>query len=128
MSLHALSGSFCTRKLQAQRYYLIDLRRYDSVAFAAAYPVMSLTTVYGVANLGGIRAIIVSAMVLSSAVGPGLSGVLIDGGISLPTQMLSLSRWYVVACFVLAFAARRVWLREPRNDCATAISPPRFVT
>src|SRR3546814_1041897 len=34
--------------------------------------------VYGLANLGGIRAITVSAMVLSSAVGPGVTGVLID--------------------------------------------------
>lgn len=44
--------------------------------------------VYGLANLGGIRAIIVSAMVLSTAIGPGLSGALIDRGVSLPTQML----------------------------------------
>src|SRR3546814_10128727 len=49
--------------------------------------------VYGLANLGGIRAITVSAMVLSSAVGPGVTGVLIDMGVPLPTQMLWLSGW-----------------------------------
>jgi len=170
--------------------YLIVLRAYDPVAFAAAYPIMSITTVlfgfvcghlidrvgalkllpyflvplaiaaaavglitpiwgvylfmllfgtsngftstllgalwpevYGLANLGGIRAIIVSAMVLSSAVGPGLSGILLDGGVSLPTQMLWLSAWCVVACFVLAFAARRVRLVTKRWRHRTS---PRF--
>ncbi|MGH8328409.1 MAG: MFS transporter, partial [Steroidobacteraceae bacterium] len=70
--------------------------------------------VYGLANLGGIRAIIVSAIVLSTALGPGLSGELIDRGVALPTQMLWLSGWCVAACFVLAFAAWRVRLREGR--------------
>ncbi|HEX5419025.1 MAG TPA: MFS transporter, partial [Gammaproteobacteria bacterium] len=159
--------------------YLIDLRGYDPLAFAAAFPVMSVATVlfglvcgqlidrlgalkllpfylvplavaaavvglvtpvwgiylfmfllgvsngftstllgalwpevYGLANLGGIRAIIVSAMVFSTALGPGLSGALIDIGVSLPTQMLWLSGWCIAACFVLAFAAWRVRLRE----------------
>jgi MFS family permease len=70
--------------------------------------------VYGLANLGGIRAIIVSAMVLSTAIGPGLSGALIDRGVSLPTQMLWLSVWCIAGCFVLALAARRVRRREMR--------------
>jgi MFS family permease len=68
--------------------------------------------VYGLANLGGIRAIVVSAMVFSTAIGPGLSGALIDRGISLPRQMLWLSGWCIAACFVLAFAASRIQLRE----------------
>lgn len=167
--------------------YLIDLRHYDPLAFAAAYPVMAVTTVvfglicghlidrfgalkllpyfllplavasaavalitpvwgvylfmflfgvssgfsstllgalwpevYGLANLGGIRAIIVSAMVFSTAVGPGLSGALIDRGVSLPTQMLCLAAWCVAACFVLAFAGWRVRLRETRNSLELA--------
>jgi len=66
-------------------------------------------------------------MVLSSAVGPGLSGVPLDGGISLPTQMLWLSAWCAAACVVLAFAARRVRLRGSREDGATERSP-KFVT
>jgi MFS family permease len=163
--------------------YLIDLRHYDPLVFAAAFPLMSVTTVvfglicgqlidrlgalrllpvfllplavaaaavalitpvwgvyvfmfllgissgftstvlaalwpevYGLANLGGIRSIVVSAMVLATAIGPGLSGLLIDRGISLPTQLLWLSGWCVAACFVLAFAAWRVRLRESFHD------------
>jgi hypothetical protein len=38
--------------------------------------------VYSLANLGGIRAIAVSAMVLSSALEPGITGALLDLGIS----------------------------------------------
>ncbi|MCR4265853.1 MFS transporter [Nitratireductor sp. ZSWI3] len=161
--------------------YLVELRGYDPLVFAAAYPVMSVTTivfgllcgylidrfgslrllpfsliplavasagvalitpvwgvyafmlllgisngftftllgalwpeVYGLANLGGIRAITVSAMVLATAIGPGITGALIDVGITLPTQMLWLAGWCLVASLLLAFAAGQVQRREAR--------------
>lgn len=68
--------------------------------------------VYGVTHLGGIRAIIVSAMVLSTAIGPGLTGVLIDQGINLPTQLLFMAGWCVLASVCLWFAARAVHRRQ----------------
>jgi MFS family permease len=64
--------------------------------------------VYGLANLGGIRAITVSAMVLSSALGPGITGALMDVGILLPTQMIWMAGWCLLASFALAAAATRV--------------------
>jgi MFS family permease len=76
--------------------------------------------VYGLANLGGIRAIIVSAIVLSTALGPGLSGALIDSGVTIPRQMLWLSGWCVAACFVLSFASQQVRRREARALVAAA--------
>jgi MFS family permease len=161
--------------------YLIALRGYDPLAFAAAFPVMAVTTVvfglisghlidrfgslrllpyvliplaaaslavalvtplwgiyvfmallgvsngfvgtifgalwpevYGTANLGGIRAITVSAMVFATAAGPGITGWLIDAGFDLPAQMLWMAIWCVAACFILATAARRVRVREGR--------------
>lgn len=179
--LGALAPPFISTVIFFHQDYLIALRGYDPLAFAAAFPVMAVTTVvfglvcghlidrlgalrllpfyliplavasaavalitpvwgvyvfmfllgissgftstlfgalwpevYGLANLGGIRAIIVSAMVLSTALGPGISGALIDRGISLPRQMLWLSAWCVAACFVLAISARLVRLREER--------------
>ncbi len=166
--------------------YLIELRGYDPLVFAAAFPIMSVTTVlfslvcghlidrfgslrllpfvllplaisqailglitpvwgvyvfmflfgvssgftstllgalwpevYGLANLGGIRAMIFSAVVLSTALGPGISGALIDRGIRLPTQILWLSAWCVVGCFVLALAARQVQRREAQSRAAS---------
>jgi len=68
--------------------------------------------VYGVANLGGIRAIVVAAMVLSTAIGPGLSGLLIDMGIGLATQMLWMSGWCVLASIALTLASGIVRRRE----------------
>ncbi|MGV8989510.1 MAG: MFS transporter [Cypionkella sp.] len=67
--------------------------------------------VYGLANLGGIRSIIIAAMVLSTALGPGLSGVLIDQGIALPTQMLGMAAWCCAGSVLLAIAARKVRAR-----------------
>lgn len=159
--------------------YLTELRGYSDLAFAAAFPVMAVTTVvfgfvcgglvdrfgaltllpfvlgpmalaalavalitpvwgvyvfmfllgvsngfsstllgalwpevYGVVNLGGIRAMIVAAMVLATAVGPGLTGILIDLGISLPHQLFWMAGWCVLASFALASAARIVVRRE----------------
>ncbi|MEL7109522.1 MAG: MFS transporter [Pseudomonadota bacterium] len=152
--------------------YLIELRGYDALAFAAAFPVMAITTasfslvsghlidrfgairllpyylvplccaclavglltplwgiyafmflvgvsygftaplvgalwpeVYGVRNLGSVRAIAVAASVAATAIGPGLTGYLIDTGVALPTQMLFMSGWCVAASVVLGFTA-----------------------
>lgn len=68
--------------------------------------------VYGLANLGGIRAIVVSAMVLSTALGPSISGVFMDMGVPLPTQMLWMAGWCVIASFGLLGASRAVRSRE----------------
>ncbi|MBI1178952.1 MAG: MFS transporter [Alphaproteobacteria bacterium] len=159
--------------------YLIALRGYDPLVFAAAFPVMAVTTVvfglvcghlvdrfgalrllpfflapltvaslavglvtpvwgiylfmfllgvsngftqtlmgalwpevYGLANLGAIRGITVSAMVLSTALGPGITGALMDLGVELPTQMVWMAGWCVLASFALAAAARKVQFRE----------------
>jgi MFS family permease len=77
--------------------------------------------VYGLANLGGIRAITVSGMVLSSALGPGITGALIDLGVPLPTQLLWMAVWCVLASFALAFAARKVRAREGQWDLAPSV-------
>lgn len=159
--------------------YLIDLRGYDVLAFAAAFPVMAATTVvfalvsgalidrfsatrilpfflipmvvatlaaalvtpvwgiylfmflfgisygftstllgalwpevYGVAHLGGIRALTVSAMVLATALGPGITGALIDLGIGLPQQLLWMALWCVAASAALVVATLRITARQ----------------
>ena len=67
--------------------------------------------VYGTRHLGSIRAVIVSAMVLSTAAGPFLTGLLIERGVPLPRQMAGLAAWAFCAAGVLALAARRLSLR-----------------
>lgn len=152
--------------------YLIELRGYEPLAFAAAFPIMAVTTVtfalicgalidrfgalrllpffllplavasaaaalltpvwgvyvfmcllgvsygftstlvgalwpevYGVKYLGSIRSVIVAAMVFSTALGPGLTGALIDFGVALPSQLLWMSGWCLAACITLGFVS-----------------------
>ncbi len=56
-----------------------------------------LPSVYGTRNLGSVRSLATTVMVVSTAIGPGLTGVLIDFGIDFPRQCLALALW----CFVL---------------------------
>lgn len=66
-----------------------------STLFGALWP-----EIYGLVNLGAVRSITVSAAVLATAIGPGITGTLIDYGMSLPAQMLFLG----VYCFLAAAA------------------------
>lgn len=68
--------------------------------------------VYGVRHLGAIRAVIVAAMVFATALGPGITGALIDRGVGLPTQMLWMAGWCLVASAVLAMVAPRLQARS----------------
>lgn len=159
--------------------YLVELRGYDPLAFAGAFPLMAVTTVafslvcgqlidrfgglkllpffllplalasalagvlepvwgvyvfmvllgvsygftatlfgavwpeiYGTAHLGAIRAVVVAAMVFSTALGPGLTGALIDAGTPLTVQLVGMSVWCLVACLVLGWAAPLIGARN----------------
>ncbi|WP_339819011.1 MFS transporter [uncultured Paracoccus sp.] len=48
---------------------------------------------YGTAHLGAIRSMATTIMVISTAIGPGITGILIDAGIDFPTQSLFLGLW-----------------------------------
>lgn len=163
--------------------HLIDVRGYDQLAFAGAFPVMAITTVgfglvcgylvdrfgsvrllpfflvpiciaslaaasitalwgiylfmflfgvsygltsnmfgviwpevYGTAHLGSIRALVVSGMVLATAVGPGLTGALIDQGITLPQQLWWMALWCVFATGALVLAARLISQRSSTSQ------------
>ena len=67
----------------------------SSTLFGALWPEL-----YGVQHLGAIRSVTVSAMVFATAAGPGITGTLIDRGVTVPAQMV----WIGVYCFVAAAA------------------------
>ncbi|WDI30181.1 MFS transporter [Hyphococcus flavus] len=71
----------------------------SSTLFGALWP-----EVYGVKHLGAVRSVIVSAMVLATAAGPGLTGTLIDSGISLPQQLAFMSAYCVGIAMLMALA------------------------
>lgn len=62
---------------------------------------------YGTAYLGRIRAMTGAVMVLGSAIGPGLSGWLIDRGLDLPQQAFGFGAYFVLAAALGAIGARR---------------------
>lgn len=57
-----------------------------------------LPRLYGTRHLGAVRALQVVLMVIASAIGPGLTGLLIDLGLDFPSQGLGLGLW----CFALS--------------------------
>ena len=68
--------------------------------------------IYGIRHLGAIRAIIVAAMVFSTALGPGLTGALIDRGVELPVQLVVMSGWCLVASAVFSTVSPRIARRN----------------
>lgn len=51
---------------------------------------------YGTAHLGAIKAVAAAVMVLGSAIGPGLTGILIDFGIGIETQYIWVAVYFVL--------------------------------
>ena len=72
----------------------------SSTLFGSLWP-----GIYGTVYLGSIRAVTVSAVVIATATGPGLTGTLIDQGVALPRQMLYLGIYCLVATFAMGIAA-----------------------
>ena len=80
---------------------------FSNTLFGALWP-----EVYGLKHLGAIRARIVAVMVFATALGPGLTGLLIDNGIGLPVQLMVMCAWCFVACLVLLRATSMIAARN----------------
>lgn len=65
---------------------------------------------YGTRWLGGIRAITAAAMVLGSAMGPGVSGVLLDAGMAFDTQLWAMGGYMIGVSLIYIWVARRARL------------------
>ncbi len=75
---------------------------FSSTLFGALWP-----EVYGTAHLGAVRAVSMSAMVFATALGPGVTGVLIDLGVGFPSQLLAMGVYCLFAVPVLVVVSRR---------------------
>ena len=65
---------------------------------------------FGTRHIGSIKAAAAAIMVFGSAIGPGVSGVLIDYGIDFPTQMWGYAAFFIAAALMATLgvtAARR---------------------
>lgn len=61
----------------------------------ATLPAACWAEFYGTRNMGSIKAGVASALVLGSALGPGISGALIDAGVAMPAQLVAYSAWFI---------------------------------
>ena len=59
-----------------------------------------LPATYGTNHFGSVRAVAAAVLVVSTALGPGMGGVIIDAGISVPQQAGAMALW----CFGLSLA------------------------
>ncbi len=62
---------------------------------------------YGTRHLGAIKALATAGMVLGSAIGPGLTGALIDLGYDFPDQMTWIGLWFIGVSLVVAVGLGR---------------------
>lgn len=62
---------------------------------------------YGTRHLGAIKALGAAVMVLGSALGPGITGVLIDAGVSFDAQMIGMSVYFAASAVLIAYGALR---------------------
>ncbi len=73
----------------------------------ATLPAACWAEFYGTRHIGSIKAAVASAMVLGSALGPGISGVLIDAGIAMPAQLVGFAAFFIAASALMVAPLRR---------------------
>ncbi|MEL6677830.1 MAG: MFS transporter [Pseudomonadota bacterium] len=79
-----------------------------SMGFGGALSGAYWAEVYGTRHLGSIRAVATAVMVFASAVGPGVTGVLIDAGVDFRTQLLAMAAFTFAMCGVFFGAMARI--------------------
>lgn len=77
----------------------------------ATVPAAFWAELYGTAHLGAIKALAAASMVLGTAIGPVLTGALIDAGADFPAQSVWIGLWFLVTSTVAA-AGTAVSLRR----------------
>ena len=73
---------------------------------------------FGTRNIGSIKAMAAAVMVLGSAIGPGVTGVLVDMGISLERQYLFIAAYFLFAALLLWLGIRRYKSELPATVAA----------
>lgn len=68
---------------------------------------------YGTKHLGSIRAAATAVMVFGTSLGPALSGMLIDRGMTLPQQMVPIAGYFLASSLVVFLSVARVRVLIP---------------
>ena len=88
----------------------------SSSVFGAIWP-----EIYGTRHLGAVRSLVVAAMVFASALGPGVTGWLIDRGVGFETQLLVMAIYCWIALSIMVPVSRLLHRRLASE--ATQIVP-----
>ncbi|WP_419912868.1 hypothetical protein [Hoeflea sp.] len=78
----------------------------SSTLFGALWP-----EIYGTKHLGSIRAVVIALMVFSTAMGPGVTGFLIDFGIDYPLQIFVMGLYCIGISLLMVFVGRKAAAR-----------------
>ena len=79
----------------------------SNTLFGALWP-----EVYGTRHLGAVRSLIMAAMVIASALGPGATGWLIDVGIGFDVQLVAMGVYCLVTAVLMALVTRALARRH----------------
>ena len=91
---------------------------FSSTLFGSIWP-----EIYGLKHLGSIRALTMAIMVFATAMGPGLTGFLIDRGVSYPAQIVAMGVYCVAVSFVMLHVSRRVRKRAGLPNTVPSATP-----
>jgi MFS family permease len=83
---------------------------FSSTLFGAVWP-----EVYGTKHLGSVRSLVMAAGVFASAAGPGLTGVLIDRGVSYPGQVSAMGVYCLGGALLLFYVSGNIRRRAARQ-------------
>jgi MFS family permease len=75
---------------------------------AIALPAAFLAEHFGTKHLGAIKALATAIMVFGSAIGPGITGVIIDWGVNFPAQLPFISLYVLMTCLLNWELVRRL--------------------
>ena len=78
----------------------------SNTLFGAIWP-----EVYGTRHLGAVRSLIMAAMVIASALGPGATGWLIDYGIDFDTQLIAMGVYCFITTLLMLMVSRLLYRR-----------------
>lgn len=73
----------------------------------ATLPAAFWAEFYGTKYIGSIKALAAAVIVLGSAIGPGITGILIDLGIGLETQFIAIAVYFVAASILIWIGIKR---------------------
>ena len=73
-----------------------------------------LPKVYGTNHLGAVRSLVTAIMVLSTAIGPGITGAFIDWGVPFPSQGPYMAAWCVGLSIAMIWVRLRLTTSEPQ--------------